>query len=139
MAGLKLNGINPNNAPASAVTSIILIKGEPFKEKTINSEMQEIIDIPEDKPSSPSIKLIAFIITIIHKTVTANESVSFVITPPNPERNILSIRMPLYVTIEAAIICPNNLTYAGIPFKSSIKQKILRTIAPIKKPDNLIK
>ena len=134
LAGLKLNGINPSNAPARAVTSMILIKGDPFKAKIISKETQEIIDIPEDKPSRPSIKLIAFIIAIIHTTVTINDNVSFVITPPKPERSILSILIPLYVTILAARTCPNNLTDAGIPFKSSAKQNMLRTKAPIKKP-----
>lgn len=65
-AGLKLNGRNPINAPASAVTAIIAIIGELFKEKIIKSDIHEITPIPEDNPSKPSIRLIAFVIPTIH-------------------------------------------------------------------------
>ncbi len=57
LAGLKLKGINPVSAPASAVISNIEIRGDSFKEKIISNEKHEMIPIPADKPSNPSIKL----------------------------------------------------------------------------------
>ncbi len=68
-AGLKLNGKNPVNAPASAVISNIAIKGESFSENIIRSDKQDIKVIPEESPSSPSIRFIAFVIPTIHPTV----------------------------------------------------------------------
>src|SRR5699024_505016 len=69
-AGLKLNGKNPTKAPAKAVISTIAISGEPFNAKTIKSERQEISVTPDDKPSKPSIKLIAFVIPTIQQIVS---------------------------------------------------------------------
>ena len=69
LAGLKLNGKNPTNAPAKAVIKIIEIKGEPFNENIIIKDIHDISDIPVESPSNPSIKLIAFVIPIIHPTV----------------------------------------------------------------------
>ncbi len=60
LAGLKLNGKNPTIAPASAVINIIAISGDSFSANIINSDIQDINAIPDDKPSSPSIKFIAF-------------------------------------------------------------------------------
>ena len=50
---------------------------------------------------------------------------------------ILSICIPNDTTIIAAIVCPINLTIAGRPFTSSIKQKTARTIIPNNSPINL--
>lgn len=69
LAGLKLKGKNPTMAPPNAVISKIAINGDWFKVKIINKEIQEIRDIPEDSPSSPSIKLMALVIPIIQQTV----------------------------------------------------------------------
>ena len=52
-------------APAKAVIKIIDINGESFVENIISKLMQDISDTPEDRPSSPSIKLIAFVIPTI--------------------------------------------------------------------------
>ena len=48
LAGLKLNGKNPASAPAKAVIISMAIIGEPFKEKIINSDKQDINEIPEE-------------------------------------------------------------------------------------------
>jgi hypothetical protein len=123
-AGLKLNGINPSKLPASAVIIMILIKGEPFNEKIINKDTQEIIPIPEDNPSNPSIKLIAFVIPTIQIIVINSDG-------KKPQ----FILIPLYVTIIAAIICPISFTKEGMPLKSSIKQNMLKTIPACEKTD----
>src|SRR5699024_8678064 len=61
LAGEKLNGKNPTKAPASAVINNIAIIGESLSTNIINNEIADITDIPEDNPSNPSIKLIAFV------------------------------------------------------------------------------
>ena len=66
--------------PANAVTNNIEIRGEPFSENIISSDIHEISEIPLESPSNPSIKLIAFVIPTIHKTVIAIEKVSSVKT-----------------------------------------------------------
>ena len=42
LAGLKLNGKNPTNAPAKAVINTIAISGDPFRANTINKDKHEI-------------------------------------------------------------------------------------------------
>ena len=74
LAGLKLNGKNPTIAPPKAVISKIAISGELLSVNIINSEIHEISVIPEDNPSKPSIKLIAFVIPIIQQTVNMYEN-----------------------------------------------------------------
>ena len=69
LAGLKLYGKKPTNEPHNAVIKIIEIIGEPLSEKIIKSDTQEIIEIPVDKPSNPSIKFSALVIHIIQQTV----------------------------------------------------------------------
>lgn len=64
LAGLKLNGRNPTIPPAKAVINIIDNIDEPFVANIINNDIQDISEIPEDKPSNPSIKLIALVIPI---------------------------------------------------------------------------
>ena len=49
-AGEKLNGKNPTNAPAKAVTNNIDTSGEPFNTNIISNDIAEITDIPDDKP-----------------------------------------------------------------------------------------
>ena len=50
---------------ANAVINIIAINDVPFNANIINNERHEIKVMPEDKPSNPSIKLIAFIVATI--------------------------------------------------------------------------
>ena len=50
LAGAKLNGKNPTNAPASAVINKIEINGEPFSTKIIIKETADITEIPADNP-----------------------------------------------------------------------------------------
>lgn len=73
-AGLKLNGKNPVIAPPSAVISKTEIIGDWFNVKIISNEMHEINEIPEDKPSNPSIKFIALVIPTIQQMVRIYES-----------------------------------------------------------------
>ena len=76
-AGLKLNGKNPVKLPANAVIKIIAINGESFKENIIIKERHAIKVIPEDNPSSPSIRFIALVIPTIQPIVKIIENISF--------------------------------------------------------------
>ena len=75
MAGLKLNGRNPAKAPAKAVINNIAIIGEPFKANIISNDTHDINATPEDSPSKPSIRLIAFVIPTIHPIVRIIENI----------------------------------------------------------------
>ena len=77
LAGAKLNGKNPTNAPANAATNTIDTIGELFNTTIINQDTADITDIPEDSPSNPSIKLIAFVTATIHKIVIPIDTISF--------------------------------------------------------------
>ena len=76
-AGLKLNGKNPTIEPANAVISNIDINGDDgVNKKIINKEKHEINVIPDDNPSNPSIKFIAFVIPTIQPIVIIYENQS---------------------------------------------------------------
>lgn len=104
-AGLKLNGRNPTILPANAVINTIAINGESFKANTISNDKQEISVTPEDRPSSPSIRLMAFVIPIIQQTVNIYENTPLItIFPSVKGREISSIFIPHATTIIAATI-----------------------------------
>src|SRR3712207_1546667 len=67
-AGLKLYGINPNNAPPK-IAVIIAVSYLLFIIDITNSVAEAIKPIPAESPSNPSIKLKAFVTPIIHKIV----------------------------------------------------------------------
>ena len=104
-AGLKLKGRNPTILPVNAVINIIAINGEPFNANTISRDKQEISVTPEDKPSNPSIKLMALVIPIIQQTVKTYEKTSpITILPSVNGSDISSILIPHATTIIAATI-----------------------------------
>ena len=135
LAGLKLNGKNPTIAPPSAAINKIAINGDWLSVNIISNEKQDIKVIPDDKPSKPSIKLMAFVIPIIQQTVRIyeNQSLSQILSSKNGKL-IFSIRIPHATTIIAAIICVINFTQLGIPLESSKKHAIPNIIIPIKNP-----
>lgn len=102
LAGLKLNGKKPANAPANAVIMIIAINGDSFKEKIINNEIQDIIVIPEDSPSNPSIRLMAFVIPTIHPIVNIIEKASLISIDGKKGNSKSPKRNPNATTIIAA-------------------------------------
>ncbi len=61
LAGLKLYGRKPSTPPTSAAR-ISASSGCPWVRLMTSSDMPEIAVSPESRPSSPSMKLIAFII-----------------------------------------------------------------------------
>ena len=63
---------------ANAVINIIAINDVPFNANIINNERHEIKVMPEDKPSNPSIKLIAFVIPTIQPIVITYVRISFI-------------------------------------------------------------
>ncbi len=90
LAGAKLNGKNPTNAPAKAVINIIDINGDPFSTNITNNDNADITDIPDDKPSNPSIKLIALVTPTIHIIVIIIENIS-------PNSDVLKKMLNLYL------------------------------------------
>ena len=108
LAGFKLYGKNPTNAPISDVIKIIETTGDPLNANTISIETHEIIEIPDDRPSSPSIKLIAFVIPTIQPIVTIVETeCKKFVESPNLWKNdmfVISILIPDATTMHAAII-----------------------------------
>ena len=119
LAGEKLNGKNPTNAPASAVISTIDINDEPFNTNIINNDIADITDIPDDKPSNPSIKFIEFITPTIHIIVTIIEKASFNPTLYKNGISKCSILIPNATTITAAVTCPNSCCHQVNVFVSS--------------------
>ena len=103
-AGEKLNGKNPTIAPAIAVTITVAIIGESFNTNIINNDIHEISEMPEDSPSNPSIKLIAFVTPTIHKTVIIIEKVSLKPILYKNGMSKCSICVPNNTTIIAAIV-----------------------------------
>lgn len=77
LAGAKLNGKNPTKEPARAVINNIEIIGELLSKNIINNDTADITEIPADKPSKPSIKLIAFVTPTIQPIVNIIENASF--------------------------------------------------------------
>ena len=130
LAGAKLNGRNPTNAPAKAVISKIDISGEPFSTNIINNDTADITEIPADKPSNPSIKLIALVTPTIQPIVKIIENTSFNSFVARKAGVISSILTPNATTILAAMTCPNNFINGLIVTISSNTQKIDITIPP---------
>ena len=106
---------------ANAVINIIAINDVPFNANIINNERHEIKVMPEDKPSNPSIKLIAFVIPTIQPIVITYVRISFIgIAFSKNGIFIFSILIPDTTTITAATICPDNFASGCILFTSSI-------------------
>ena len=132
-AGAKLNGKNPTKAPASAVISSIATIGESFNTNMINSEIADITDIPEDKPSNPSIKLIAFVTPTIQITVMIIENISCISIVFKNGNVISSILMPKATATIAANSCPISFVIGLIVLISST----IHTIEIINIPKNI--
>lgn len=134
-AGAKLNGKNPTKAPANAVINKMEISGEPFKTNIINKETADITEIPVDRPSSPSIKLMAFVTPTIHPIVKRIENISFSSSVPKKVGVISSILTPNITAITPANTCPSNFVVGRMVLISSITQKIDRIIIPKDMPN----
>jgi len=137
-AGVKLNGKKPTIAPANAVISKIEIKDDSFNVNIINNEKQDINVIPEESPSKPSIKFIAFVIPIIQPIVIIYEIQSYKkILLSIKGMFIFSILTPEAVTTIAEIICAKNFIQFGIPLESSIKHVTAKIKIPVTNPNIL--
>ena len=79
-----------------------------FNANIIKREIQDISEIPDDSPSNPSIKFIAFVIPTIHINVINIESPLLNPICGKLETLIASICKPKAITITAAKTCPNN-------------------------------
>ena len=99
----------PEIAPPKAVINTIAINGEPFNVNIINNDIHEIKLIPEDNPSNPSIKLIAFVTPTIQQTVIIYDKTIFNSACPFKKGiSKFSILIPQATTISAATICTIN-------------------------------
>ena len=119
LAGLKLKGKKPRSEPARAVARIIEITGDEFNININIKQIAEINETPDERPSNPSNKFIAFVIPTIQNTVNIFKNISLEINELGDVGNILSITMPLATTTVAAIICPINFIIGLIPLVSS--------------------
>ena len=135
-AGAKLNGKNPTNAPANAVINKIATIGESFNTKIINSEIADITEIPEDNPSNPSIKLMAFVTPTIQITVMILENISCISMVSKNGNEISSILTPNATATIAATNCPVSFWIGFMVFISSITQVIEITIIPKNIPNS---
>ena len=126
-------GKNPIIEPASAVINTIDIIGESFVANIINNDTHDIIVIPDDKPSRPSIKLIAFVIPTIHPTVSIKLN-----TCGSTQPLIISIRIPHTHTITADATYAINFCHGFKSLTSSKKANVPKTIIPNKNPNNFI-
>ena len=75
--------------------------------------------------------------TIISTPTEENEDPT-IIFPSRSAMFIKSILIPDATIMDAAITCPVNLVSGCIPFISSKKQNMLKTISPPKNPSNFI-
>ena len=137
-AGAKLNGKNPTNAPASAVINNIATIGESFNTNIINNEIADMTDIPEDSPSNPSIRLIAFVTPTIHIIVNIIENISCISIVFKNGNVISSILTPNPTAIIAANTCPISFVIGFIVFISSIIQTTEITNIPKSIPNSFL-
>ena len=133
-AGVKLNGKNPTKAPAKAVINTTDINAEPFNTNITISEIADITAIPEDNPSKPSIKFIAFVTITIHAIVSNTEVISCISGKFINGNVIPSILIPEAETIIAPINCPVNFVIGFIVFISSTTQNADIINIPDKNP-----
>ena len=100
-----MNGKNPTIAPANAVINTIAISGELFNENIISNDKHDIKQTPEESPSNPSIRLIAFVIPTIQQIVRIYENTSLIIILLSVKGNLkFSILIPAITTIIPARI-----------------------------------
>lgn len=72
-AGFELNGRNPIQEP-TRIAVIIIIEASACRIETTRREVAQIAETPQASPSSPSIKLIAFVSPTIHIRVIGIEN-----------------------------------------------------------------
>ena len=135
LAGLKLYGKNPISPPSNATVSIYTEGVAPFNIKIINIENVEIAETQVASPSSPSIKLSAFVTPIIQQKVIIIDTISF--NPYIYKNGTLKkkIVIPLAITQIAATACPNNFIQGFNPNASSKKPVDAIIATPIKNPN----
>ena len=131
-----MNGKNPTNAPASAAISIIDIIEDPFSTNIINNETADITEIPDDSPSNPSIRFIAFVTIIIHAIVNIIDVIWCISGKLRNGNVIPSILIPAITAAIAASSCPNSLTIGFIDFISSTTQNAVIIPIPTKNPSS---
>ena len=73
LAGLRLYGIKPMHAPASAATMSATFSSD-TSSATTRMVTQLMVDTPTARPSSPSIRLTEFVMPTIHSTVSGMAS-----------------------------------------------------------------
>ena len=96
--------------PANAVIYTLAINGDSFNANTIRRDKHEINVTPDDSPSNPSIKFIAFVIPTIQQTVIIYENIPLITIFPSVKGiDICSILIPQATTIIADMICAESV------------------------------
>ena len=128
-AGLKLNGRKPIHAPTSMAIMHMTFISVSVRSSVRRSVAAEMVETPQDKPSSPSIRFTAFVMAVIQITVTTGAN-----TPSStvyPKRLNCSMEIPPNTAMIDAAICIKSLTNAFISYLSSIIPVITITRFPI--------
>ena len=107
-AGLVLKGRNPRHEPARiAVSSALEVSA--MVSVTSSSDSEQIADTPHDRPSSPSMRLMALVSPTIQKIVTgisSHPSVKYV-----PKKLMNSIVTSCHTAMNATAICTISLIH----------------------------
>ena len=104
LAGFKLNGIKPTQAPASTASKIA-IGTSPISSDTASMVMQAIAETPTARPSKPSMRLTALVMATIQIIVIGMASApNYTYSSPLNRFGISSMRkVPNTTGIAAAI------------------------------------
>ena len=135
-AGFLLKGRNPRHAPTSeAITSAT--SPSDTKSAMTSIEMALMVETPQARPSSPSMRLTAFVMPTIHKTVmgTASQPRSqYGLSAKTLGFESVWMTTPWNTATSAAKICTQNLKYARSGDISSTTPKTTIMDAPNKMP-----
>ena len=116
-AGLELKGKKPRHAPTTTAVSMAEATS-PFSSMTSSSEIEQMADTPQARPSRPSIKLMALVRPTIHTTV-----IGIAQTPKltyRPKKLIYSTTTPCDTAMSATPICASSLIQALMEMQSSM-------------------
>ena len=122
-AGLKLYGRKPSAEPASAIMTSATT-GLVCRIEITKMTAAEIVVTPASRPSSPSMKLMAFIIPTYQTSVSGTptyhgNSIQLVLGSWLNGLVVPSMTNPYIIAIDATTICARSLLRGRIPMMSS--------------------
>ena len=118
LAGGKLYSRNPEQAPTKEIV-IMTANTCPLIMARQHRITEAINVIPPARPSIPSTRLSAFVTASTQKTVIITLALSGRLVTCQNRIWIVLIRMPNSISIDAAMICPENFQFVFRPSMSS--------------------